>query len=266
MSRRWWGGLALIVALGAAWLARRPAETPAEAALEARPDPERDVRPVPSAATMRAVEEARQARARPEPQATVPEPGTIDTGVTALAEEKGHLTLNVYDDRGRPVDKAWVLGDDCPLRYVVTEGGGDDWVPPMACELIAVRMDGALPTRSDPVWVDIEAGDEVEVDLVLPSERTGGIGIWIEEHDEGVLVTGVVPGTPAWLAGLEAGDLIVEVDGTPAAWLSLDEFQQVMTGAEGTEVRFVIAYEADEGFVEEELLATREYLEQPRRW
>jgi carboxyl-terminal processing protease len=88
----------------------------------------------------------------------------------------------------------------------------------------------------------------------------------IEEHEFGVRVAEVVPLTPAWDAGLESGDVIVEVDGTPAGLLSLSDFQAVMTGPEGTEVDFVVEYEADTGFVEEEVTAARAFLDPPRRY
>jgi carboxyl-terminal processing protease len=122
-------------------------------------------------------------------------------------------------------------------------------------------MDGLLPSRSDPVGVDTAPGDVIDVELVVPAERTGGIGVYIAEHDEGILVAGVLPGTPAWEAGLRDGDVIVEVDGLATAALELEEFQQVMTGPEDTEVEFVVSLPGDTGDSLMTVTATRRYLD-----
>jgi carboxyl-terminal processing protease len=111
------------------------------------------------------------------------------------------------------------------------------------------------------VQVDVLGGDEVDITLVLPTERTGGLGVQIEEDRNGMRVVMVVPGSPAEQAGLQAGDLITEVDGTSVGLLSIQDFVQVMTGAEGTDVNFVVEYEEDTGIVAEPIVVTRAFLE-----
>ena len=49
-----------------------------------------------------------------------------------------------------------------------------------------------------------------------PTEMPGSmLGVMMAENDRGVLVQGVIPGTPAAEAGLREGDLIVEANGRP---------------------------------------------------
>ena len=71
----------------------------------------------------------------------------------------------------------------------------------------------------------------------------------------------VVPGSPAERAGLQSGDLITEVDGTSTALLSIQDFVQVMTGPEGTDIDFVVQYDEDTGIVAEPIVVTRAFLE-----
>jgi hypothetical protein len=105
----------------------------------------------------------------------------------------------------------------------------------------AVRMDGLLYARSDPMRLEYTPGEEVEAELSLPQERTGGLGVQIAKNIEGIEVVKVWPGTPADEMGLAEGDIIVEVDGQPTAEMGLYEFIDGMTGPVGSEVDFVLA-------------------------
>ena len=158
--------------------------------------------------------------------------------------------------RGMPV----VTG--CELHDMLYLGPGLWMLEVIAgtCAIQGRAPDGLLYARSDWEELELAAGELVELELVLPEERTGGLGVQISEHDHGVLVDRVLPGTPADDMGLVAGDLIVEVDGLPTTALDLDEFIEVMTGPAGTEVEFVLELDGDTGFSEEVLTLTREVL------
>jgi C-terminal processing protease CtpA/Prc len=71
----------------------------------------------------------------------------------------------------------------------------------------------------------------------------------------------VMPGTPAARAGLAAGDVVLEVGGVPASTLESDAFIGLMTGPEGSEVDFLVGFESEEGFVEEEVTVIRQFLD-----
>ena len=45
------------------------------------------------------------------------------------------------------------------------------------------------------------------------AERRAWIGFYPQANDDGIAVSGVVPGGPAEAAGLQRGDLLVSVDG-----------------------------------------------------
>ncbi|MDR7484491.1 MAG: S41 family peptidase [Armatimonadota bacterium] len=75
---------------------------------------------------------------------------------------------------------------------------------------------------------------------VLRRTTTGdeivGIGIVLQDQAGQAVITEVLDNSPASEAGLQAGDQITAVNGTPTAGLSLDQISQMIRGAEGTEV------------------------------
>lgn len=86
-----------------------------------------------------------------------------------------------------------------------------------------------------------EAEDYDAFQKVLEQEF-GGIGILIDgppRYDKIVIVTPLYD-TPAYRAGLEPGDHILEVDGTSLEGLSIEEASKLMKGGEGTQVRLKI--------------------------
>lgn len=65
-----------------------------------------------------------------------------------------------------------------------------------------------------------------------------GIGVTIQaqEDESGFLIVGVTPGGPALEAGVQAGDLLVQVDGTDVRGMSTSEVRDLVKGKEGTTV------------------------------
>lgn len=72
------------------------------------------------------------------------------------------------------------------------------------------------------------------------SGEFGGIGIEISVEDGILTIISPIEDTPAWKAGIEAGDKIVEIDGTPTKGMSLVEAAQKMKGKNGTKIRLGI--------------------------
>ena len=202
------------------------------------------------------VVEARSRSAGPRPRSqprSAPTPELLqDTGSTPSTAV---LELRV-EGRGVPYPT------DCRVVGVLERGPSMVVVEvePGLCVVRGVRYDGALMVYGDEVAVALDAGDTMDVDLPMPRYRTGGIGVRFRPTADGVRVVEVVPGSPAYGAGLETGDLILEVDGVATSELSANEFVSVMTGEEGSDVSFVIGFEADTGWTEEVIDVTRAYL------
>ena len=74
----------------------------------------------------------------------------------------------------------------------------------------------------------------------LEESTTGhyaGVGIRMDVRDSGITVVATLPGTPADRAGIETGDRIVEIDGTPTAGLTDDEALKALRGRAGSPVK-----------------------------
>lgn len=67
-----------------------------------------------------------------------------------------------------------------------------------------------------------------------------GIGIEITRRDGRLMVIAPLLDTPAYRAGLKAGDFIVEVDGKDTASWSLDKAVRLITGPKGSTVRITV--------------------------
>ncbi|MCC6515652.1 MAG: S41 family peptidase [Chitinophagales bacterium] len=66
--------------------------------------------------------------------------------------------------------------------------------------------------------------------------KYGGIGARISKIGDGVIITDPYEGFPAQKAGLQAGDLIVEIDGKVATKYNSDEVSQLLKGEPGTKI------------------------------
>lgn len=87
-----------------------------------------------------------------------------------------------------------------------------------------------------------------------------GLGILIGMRDAQLTVVTPVEGTPAWRAGIRAGDVISEIEGEPTAGMNLNEAVRQLKGPKGTDVNVTIERRGlDEPF---ELTVTRDEIPQ----
>src|SRR5690606_13467530 len=70
--------------------------------------------------------------------------------------------------------------------------------------------------------------------------RFGGVGIQIFAGQGRIVIDEVVPGSPGEKAGLEAGDVIVKVDGRATVNMPIVEARELLRGPEGTRVAIVV--------------------------
>ncbi len=101
------------------------------------------------------------------------------------------------------------------------------------------------------------AGQEYDALQETTSGEFGGLGIEVGRENGYIKVISPIDDTPADRAGIEAGDLIIQIDNKPLRELTPEEAANMMRGEPGTEVTVTIAREGMEPF---ELTVVREVI------
>jgi carboxyl-terminal processing protease len=93
-----------------------------------------------------------------------------------------------------------------------------------------------LKKRYDDKFSHYFTADQLEEFNAATSGRFSGVGLTVTEVPRGLRVASVFPDTPSEKAGLQAGDLIVAVDGKSIAGVSSDVSTARIKGPQGTDV------------------------------
>ncbi len=75
----------------------------------------------------------------------------------------------------------------------------------------------------------------------------GGLGVEVGQEDGYIRVISPIDDTPADRAGIQAGDLIIRIDGQPLQEMLPEEAAQMMRGAPGTDVTITVVREGRPG-------------------
>ncbi len=106
-------------------------------------------------------------------------------------------------------------------------------------KLVKGAIDGMLSMLDDP-YTRYIAPDEFKQ---MNEEREGsfsGIGIQIGTRDNKLTVIAPIEDTPAWRAGLKAGDWIKAIDGKNTETMVVDDAVKLIRGKEGTAIKLLI--------------------------
>ncbi len=250
----WIMGAAFVVVMGVLYsslVAESEAPTPAAQAVRIAPTPapvEADPTPTPRPPP-------RAAAKAPAPAAPTPAP-PVDEGETAVV--RGH----VRDDSGNPRRRGvvFLIANGRRTKLQADEDGYfEREVAAGTLHAYALRRDGALSRRSNEVALQTVDGGEYDVEFVLPTEITGGLGMAVATGPNGARILSMVPGGQAEYIGLRKGDFLVEVDGTDLPGLSRIEITSLLRGPEGSTGTLVVK-RAGTG-TEEELTFEREFVD-----
>ena len=85
----------------------------------------------------------------------------------------------------------------------------------------------------------------------------GGLGIEVTMEDGFVKVITPIDDTPAFKAGVKAGDLIIEIDGDPVQGLSLNQAVDLMRGKVGEPILLSIARQGQNGPLEIKIIRAK---------
>ena len=142
-----------------------------------------------------------------------------------------------------------------------------DEVPPET--LFQGAMKGLFDSLDDPYSLYLKE-DELQSLTDTTSGRFGGVGLYIskdffdEEKPNGrrpyVKVVAPIEGTPAYKAGIHAGDYIYKINGESAEDLSTDEVSNLLRGVAGSDVEVTFLRGDDITF---NVILTRDNIEIP---
>ncbi len=156
-------------------------------------------------------------------------------------DARGALTVVVNDKRetfpAADVDSPWRLAGRLKKVFGFVEANMNPGADLAQVEYAAVN--GMLQTL-DPhsVLMDPEAARELDVST---SGKFGGLGIVIRMIDRKLTVIRPIKNTPAWAAGIKAGDHIVKIDNQATDVLTSDEAVDRMRGRPSTTVTLWVA-------------------------
>ena len=105
-------------------------------------------------------------------------------------------------------------------------------------ELMEAAIQGVLG-KLDP-YSNYISPDEIGRFKSTVESQFGGIGIQIGVEDGQLKVISPLVGTPAYRAGLEAGDMILEIDGKSTEGISIDQAVKQLKGEAGTKVTLTV--------------------------
>ena len=136
------------------------------------------------------------------------------------------------DDEGLPLEQ---LRD---FSYIF-ERIKTDYVEPVKDKQL---MDGAirgLLAGLDPHSTYLNAEEYKELKIGTSGEF-GGLGIQVEMEDGLVRVISPIDDTPAFHAGIKAGDMIIMLDGKPVKGMSLNDAVNLMRGKAGSKIEITL--------------------------
>ena len=107
-----------------------------------------------------------------------------------------------------------------------------------------------MVTGLDPHSNYLEPKEQKDL-LESASGKFGGLGIVIGMKDDAIQVISPIDDTPAYRAGIQAGDLIVKIGDKPVRDMTLEDGVELMRGEPGTKVTVTIVRKNKKPFVVE---------------
>ena len=114
-----------------------------------------------------------------------------------------------------------------------------DYVEPVEDKKLITEAINGMLTGLDPhsAYLDADAFKDLRVGT---QGEFGGLGIEVGMEDGFVKVVSPIEDTPAFLAGIKSGDLIIKLDETPIKGLTLNEAVKRMRGKPGTKITLTV--------------------------
>ncbi|MDY7229305.1 carboxypeptidase regulatory-like domain-containing protein [Hyalangium rubrum] len=203
----------------------------------------RDVPAEPLELVVRTADGARgDAQVFPDPGASV----TVEVTLAATAGVRGRV---VDAATLEPISEAFIFLEGERPMSMNQETASDgrfklDGVAPGEHTLVVVAGREREPVRRPITVVEGQVHDVGDVALSVPRVPSGTIGIRVSPEGARIVISQVVHESPAARAGLEVGDVLLSVDGTPVTEL-MDAFRR-LKGAPSSPVVLTVRREGTE--------------------
>lgn len=151
----------------------------------------------------------------------LPLPGgqRLEPTTEAALDEEGNLDLSVFWEAMKLLDENYYAQEELPRED----------------ELTYSAIEGLVESLDDPHtnFLTPQLASDFQADLQGEFE---GIGARVDMAEEGLVIVAPFPGTPAAEAGLEPGDIVLEIDGRTTQGMDLLEAVSLVRGERGTVV------------------------------
>ena len=147
------------------------------------------------------------------------------------------------------INQVWDLIQD---QFVDQEAIDND-------QMTSAAIEGMLETLHDEGHTRYLTAEESQAQSESLSGEYVGVGIQVEQRDEGIVVVAPIDGSPAMEAGIRPGDVLVSVDGKDVTGQSVDDVVKIIRGPEGTDVSLEFRREGQDATVK--VVLTRRKIE-----
>ncbi len=113
-----------------------------------------------------------------------------------------------------------------------------------ASTLSQAAINGILETLDDPYTSYLDA-QTYQLSRSSLEGKFEGIGATVSIRDEQITIIAPIIDSPAAKAGIRAGDIILEIDGSSTSEMSLDEAVLHIRGPKGTPVRLLVLHQGE---------------------